>query len=89
MGFETVVFSTTKAKEAEAKAFGASEFYLLEELDKIERPVCEFFLFVNVRVERGIEISGEAGQRSLLGPGEFQSSLGGMRCMLSKTRLRF
>lgn len=52
MGFETVVFSTTKAKEAEAKAFGASEFYLLEELDKIERPVCEFFLFVNVRVER-------------------------------------
>ena len=40
MGFETVVFSTTKAKEAEAKAFGASEFYLLEELEKIERPVC-------------------------------------------------
>jgi D-arabinose 1-dehydrogenase-like Zn-dependent alcohol dehydrogenase len=84
MGFETVVFSTTKAKEAEAKAFGASEFYLLEELDKIERPVCEFFLFVNVRVERGIEISAEGGQHSLLRPGEFKSSLGGMRRILQR-----
>jgi D-arabinose 1-dehydrogenase-like Zn-dependent alcohol dehydrogenase len=39
MGFETVVFSTSAAKEAEAKSFGASEFYLLSEPEKIAKPL--------------------------------------------------
>lgn len=39
MGYETVVFSTSKDKEAEAKGFGASEFYLLAEPEKVVRPL--------------------------------------------------
>lgn len=39
LGTEVVVFSTSKSKEKEAKELGASEFYLLDELDKIKTPV--------------------------------------------------
>ncbi|KAK0104273.1 hypothetical protein ONS96_005365 [Cadophora gregata f. sp. sojae] len=39
LGFDTIVFSTTAEKEAEAKSFGASEFYLLSEPEKITKPV--------------------------------------------------
>lgn len=39
LGAEVVVWSTTPAKEKEARELGASEFYLLSELDKIVKPV--------------------------------------------------
>ncbi|KAE8447020.1 hypothetical protein EG329_011154 [Mollisiaceae sp. DMI_Dod_QoI] len=39
MGFDTIVFSTTADKEAEAKSFGASEFYLLSEPEKVVKPI--------------------------------------------------
>lgn len=39
LGCEVVVFSTTQAKEKEARAFGASEFYLTAEPSKITKPV--------------------------------------------------
>lgn len=39
MGYETVVFSTSANKEAEAKSFGASEFYLLSEPEKVTKPI--------------------------------------------------
>jgi D-arabinose 1-dehydrogenase-like Zn-dependent alcohol dehydrogenase len=39
LGAEVVVFSTSRDKEAEARAFGASEFYLLDETDKLSKPV--------------------------------------------------
>jgi D-arabinose 1-dehydrogenase-like Zn-dependent alcohol dehydrogenase len=39
LGFETIVFSTSAEKEAEAKDFGASEFYLLSEPEKITKPI--------------------------------------------------
>ncbi len=39
MGCAVVVFSTTAAKEAEARSFGATEFVLLEDADKISAPV--------------------------------------------------
>jgi len=39
LGFETIVFSTTADKEAEAKSFGATEFYLLSEPEKITKPL--------------------------------------------------
>jgi D-arabinose 1-dehydrogenase-like Zn-dependent alcohol dehydrogenase len=39
LGAEVVVWSTTSTKEKEARDFGASEFYLLSELDKIAKPV--------------------------------------------------
>src|SRR3569833_1417218 len=39
MGMEVVVFSTTASKEAEARAFGANEFVLLDEVEKIKEPV--------------------------------------------------
>lgn len=39
LGFETIVFSTSAEKEAEAKSFGASEFYLLSEPEKITKPI--------------------------------------------------
>jgi D-arabinose 1-dehydrogenase-like Zn-dependent alcohol dehydrogenase len=39
LGFDTVVFSTSSEKEAEAKSFGASEFYLLSETEKITKPI--------------------------------------------------
>lgn len=39
MGAEVVVFSTSRDKEAEAKGFGASEFVLLDEPDKVSKPV--------------------------------------------------
>lgn len=39
LGAETVVFSTSAAKEMEAREFGASEFYLLDELEKVAKPV--------------------------------------------------
>ncbi len=39
MGYETIVFSTSADKEAEAKSFGASEFYLTSEPEKITKPV--------------------------------------------------
>jgi D-arabinose 1-dehydrogenase-like Zn-dependent alcohol dehydrogenase len=39
LGAEVVVWSTTSAKEKEAREFGASEFYLLSELEKIVKPV--------------------------------------------------
>jgi D-arabinose 1-dehydrogenase-like Zn-dependent alcohol dehydrogenase len=34
MGAEVVVFSTTAAKEEEARRLGASEFYLADEMDE-------------------------------------------------------
>lgn len=40
LGYETVVFSTSAAKEAEARSFGAEEFYLLSEVEKVAKPVC-------------------------------------------------
>lgn len=39
LGTEVVVFSTTKSKEEEARKLGASEFYLLDELEKLQEPV--------------------------------------------------
>ncbi|KAF2001269.1 GroES-like protein [Amniculicola lignicola CBS 123094] len=39
LGTEVVVFSTSKNKEQEAKDFGATEFYLLDELEKLKAPV--------------------------------------------------
>ncbi|EJT82458.1 hypothetical protein GGTG_02431 [Gaeumannomyces tritici R3-111a-1] len=39
MGTEVVVFGTSRNKEEEAKKFGASEFYLLDELEKLTAPV--------------------------------------------------
>jgi D-arabinose 1-dehydrogenase-like Zn-dependent alcohol dehydrogenase len=39
LGAETVVFSSSRNKEAEAKSFGASEFVLLSEPEKISKPV--------------------------------------------------
>ncbi|KFZ25252.1 hypothetical protein V502_00266 [Pseudogymnoascus sp. VKM F-4520 (FW-2644)] len=39
LGAETVVFSTSRNKEAEARGFGASEFVLLSELEKVQKPV--------------------------------------------------
>ena len=39
LGAETVVFSTSSSKEMEAREFGASEFYLLDELEKVSKPV--------------------------------------------------
>ncbi|KAF2204468.1 GroES-like protein [Delitschia confertaspora ATCC 74209] len=39
LGAEVVVFSTSRSKEEEAKEFGASEFYLLEDIDKVKKPV--------------------------------------------------
>ncbi|KAH7087158.1 chaperonin 10-like protein [Paraphoma chrysanthemicola] len=39
LGTEVVVFSTSRSKEEEAKKLGASEFYLLDELDKLKKPV--------------------------------------------------
>jgi D-arabinose 1-dehydrogenase-like Zn-dependent alcohol dehydrogenase len=39
MGYETVVLSTSADKEAEARSFGASEFYLLSEAEKITKPI--------------------------------------------------
>jgi len=39
MGAEVIVFSTSQSKEAEAKGFGAKEFYLLDEPEKITSPV--------------------------------------------------
>lgn len=39
LGTEVVVFSTSKNKEDEAKKLGASEFYLLDELEKVQKPV--------------------------------------------------
>ena len=39
LGAETVVFSTSLAKEQEAKEFGASEFVVLGQEDKLAKPV--------------------------------------------------
>lgn len=39
LGAEVVVFSTSRDKDAEAKEFGASEFYLLSETEKLAKPV--------------------------------------------------
>jgi D-arabinose 1-dehydrogenase-like Zn-dependent alcohol dehydrogenase len=39
LGTEVVVFSTSKSKEQEAKGFGASEFVLLDQLEKLRAPV--------------------------------------------------
>jgi D-arabinose 1-dehydrogenase-like Zn-dependent alcohol dehydrogenase len=39
LGYETIVFSTTAAKEEEARELGASEFYLLSEPEKITSPI--------------------------------------------------
>ena len=39
LGAEVVVFSTTKSKEDEARQFGAKEFLLLDEVDKLSAPV--------------------------------------------------
>jgi D-arabinose 1-dehydrogenase-like Zn-dependent alcohol dehydrogenase len=39
LGAEVVVFSTTEKKEAEARAFGADEFYLLSEPEKVKEPI--------------------------------------------------
>jgi D-arabinose 1-dehydrogenase-like Zn-dependent alcohol dehydrogenase len=39
LGSQVVVFSTTQAKEQEAREFGATEFYLTQEPSKISKPV--------------------------------------------------
>jgi D-arabinose 1-dehydrogenase-like Zn-dependent alcohol dehydrogenase len=39
LGAEVVVFSTSRDKEKEAKEFGAKEFWLLDEVEKVEKPV--------------------------------------------------
>ena len=39
MGFDTIAFSTSAAKENEAKQFGATEFYLTSEPEKISKPL--------------------------------------------------
>ncbi|ORY05055.1 chaperonin 10-like protein [Clohesyomyces aquaticus] len=39
LGAQVVVFSTSSSKEEEARKLGASEFYLLDEVDKIKKPV--------------------------------------------------
>jgi len=39
LGAEVVVFSTSASKEEEAKNFGAKEFYLLSEPEKIKEPI--------------------------------------------------
>jgi D-arabinose 1-dehydrogenase-like Zn-dependent alcohol dehydrogenase len=39
LGAEVVVFSTTPAKEAEARSFGAKEFVLLAEPEKVSAPI--------------------------------------------------
>ena len=39
LGGTVVVFSTSPNKEDEARRFGASEFYLVSELDKVKEPV--------------------------------------------------
>ncbi|KFZ25496.1 hypothetical protein V502_00020 [Pseudogymnoascus sp. VKM F-4520 (FW-2644)] len=39
LGAETIVFSTNKSKESEARSFGASEFYLLDDAVTISKPV--------------------------------------------------
>jgi D-arabinose 1-dehydrogenase-like Zn-dependent alcohol dehydrogenase len=39
LGFETIVFSSNAEKEAEAKSFGADEFYLLSEPEKLKKPI--------------------------------------------------
>lgn len=39
LGTEVVVFSTSKNKEEEARKLGASEFYLLDELEKVKKPI--------------------------------------------------
>jgi D-arabinose 1-dehydrogenase-like Zn-dependent alcohol dehydrogenase len=39
LGTEVVVFSTSKSKEDEAKKLGASEFYLLDGLEGLKKPV--------------------------------------------------
>jgi D-arabinose 1-dehydrogenase-like Zn-dependent alcohol dehydrogenase len=39
LGTEVVVFSTSPSKEAEAREFGASEFYLLSETEKLSQPL--------------------------------------------------
>ncbi|KAG9234648.1 putative NADP-dependent alcohol dehydrogenase C 2 [Amylocarpus encephaloides] len=39
LGFETVVFSTSAKKEAEARSFGANEFVLLTEPEKSTQPI--------------------------------------------------
>lgn len=41
LGHDTVVFSTTKEKEDEARGFGATEFYLLREAEKLKKPVSD------------------------------------------------
>jgi len=38
-GFEAIVFSASAQKEPEARSFGASEFYLLDELEKVKKPI--------------------------------------------------
>ena len=39
LGAEVVVFSTSAGKEEEARTFGASEFYLLNEPERVQQPV--------------------------------------------------
>ena len=39
MGKEVVVFSTSADKETEARGFGATEFYTMDEVDKITAPI--------------------------------------------------
>lgn len=39
LGTEVIVFSTSRTKEEEARQLGASEFYLLDELEKLQKPV--------------------------------------------------
>lgn len=47
LGADVVVFSTTADKEAEAKGFGANEFVLNSELDKLSAPVDVLILTAN------------------------------------------
>ena len=39
LGTEVIVFSTSQSNEEEARQLGASEFYLLDELDKLPKPI--------------------------------------------------
>jgi D-arabinose 1-dehydrogenase-like Zn-dependent alcohol dehydrogenase len=47
MGAEVVVFSSSASKEAEARSFGAKEFYLLGEAEKVSAPVQTLILSGN------------------------------------------
>ncbi|KAG0646119.1 putative formaldehyde dehydrogenase [Hyphodiscus hymeniophilus] len=44
LGAETIVFSTTAGKQAEARSLGASEFYLLDKPEELAKPITMLLL---------------------------------------------